>query len=175
MAEDSGLGGLVSDIEAEGELKRKKWSGKRIVMVAAPVLLLLVGGGTAATLYFGDKDEAKTADPAAIVAASSAGAEVVYVDLPDILVNLKSTDRNSSFLKLSIALEVSGEAQADAIRKQMPRIADSFQVYLRELRIDDLSGSAGMFRLKEELLRQVNTTIAPFRINDVLFKEMLVQ
>src|SRR5690606_8356577 len=104
----------------------------------------------------------------AIVAASSAGAEVVYVDLPDILVNLKSTDRNSSFLKLSIALEVSGEAQADAIRKQMPRIADSFQVYLRELRIDDLSGSAGMFRLKEELLRQVNTTIAPFRINDVL-------
>ena len=173
MAEDSGVG--LEGIEADGELKRKKWSGKRIVMVAAPVLLLLIGGGAAATMFFGGEEAAQPTDPAAIVAASGAGAQIVYVDLPDILVNLKSTDRNSSYLKLSIALEVSGQPQADEIRKMMPRITDSFQVYLRELRIDDLSGSAGMFRLKEELLRQVNTTIAPFKINDVLFKEMLVQ
>lgn len=173
MAED--IGGGLDGVEAGEELKRKKWSGKRIVMVAAPVLLLLVGGGAAATMFFSGEEIVQPTDPAAILAASSANAQIVYVDLPDILVNLKSTDRNSSYLKLSIALEVSGQPQADEIRKMMPRITDSFQVYLRELRIDDLSGSAGMFRLKEELLRQVNTTIAPFRINDVLFKEMLVQ
>ncbi|MCH8685104.1 flagellar basal body-associated FliL family protein [Pedomonas mirosovicensis] len=173
MAEDISVG--LDGSEAEAELNRKKWSGKRIVMVAAPVLLLLIGGGTAVTMFFGgEKEVAAPVDPAAL-AANSANAPIVYVDLPDLLVNLKSTDRNSSYLKLSISLEVSGQAQADEIKKLMPRITDSFQVYLRELRIDDLSGSAGMFRLKEELLRRVNTTIEPFKINDILFKEMLVQ
>jgi len=172
MAEDSNAG--LDGAEAEVELKRKKWSGKRIVMVAAPVLLLLIGGGTAATLFLGGEPEPTVVDPIA-AAAASGDTQIVYVDLPDLLVNLKSTDRNSSYLKLSIALEVKGQAQADAVKKMMPRVTDSFQVYLRELRIDDLSGSAGMFRLKEELLRRVNTSIAPLRINDVLFKEMLVQ
>lgn len=160
--------------DGEIELKRKKWSGKRIVLVAAPVLLLLIGGGVAATMFLGGEEKPQAVDP--IAAAAEAGdTQIVYVDLPDLLVNLKSANRSNSYLKLSIALEVKGQAQADAVKKMMPRITDSFQVYLRELRIDDLSGSAGMFRLKEELLRRVNTTIAPLRINDVLFKEMLVQ
>lgn len=173
MAEENNVS--LDGAEGEVELKRKKWSGKRIVLVAAPVLLLLIGGGTAATLFLGGESEKpEPVDPVA-AAAASGDTKIVYVDLPDLLVNLKSTDRNSSYLKLSIALEVKGQAQADAIKTMMPRVTDSFQVYLRELRIDDLSGSAGMFRLKEELLRQVNTTIAPLKINDVLFKEMLVQ
>lgn len=173
MAEEINAG--LDGAEGEVELKRKKWSGKRIVLVAAPVLLLLIGGGTAATLFLGGESEKPQAVDPVAAAAAAGDTQIVYVDLPDLLVNLKSTDRNSSFLKLSIALEVKGQAQADAVKTMMPRVVDSFQVYLRELRIDDLSGSAGMFRLKEELLRRVNTTIAPLKINDVLFKEMLVQ
>jgi len=57
----------------------------------------------------------------------------------------------------------------------MPRIIDNFQVYLRELRIDDLKGSAGMYRLREELLTRVNAAAQPAKINAVLFKEMLIQ
>ena len=57
----------------------------------------------------------------------------------------------------------------------MPRVIDNFQTYLRELRIDDLKGSAGMYRLREELLVRVNAAAAPAKITDVLFKEMLVQ
>ena len=173
MAEDNNAG--LDGADAEVELKRRKWSGKRIVLVAAPVLLLLIGGGTAATLFLGGESEKSAAVDPVAAAAASGDTQIVYVDLPDLLVNLKSTDRNSSYLKLSITLEVKGQAQADAVKTMMPRVTDSFQVYLRELRIDDLSGSAGMFRLKEELLRRVNTTIAPLKINDVLFKEMLVQ
>ncbi|MEX6723637.1 flagellar basal body-associated FliL family protein [Parapedomonas caeni] len=161
----------LDDIE-DGDLKRKKWSGKKIVMIAVPVLVLLIGGGVAATMLMGggehkSEEQAEEEDPEA--------AKIVYVDLPDLLVNLKSPDRKSSFLKLSISLEVKGQKQADEIKEKMPRVIDGFQVYLRELRIDDLSGSAGMFRLKEELLRRVNTSLAPLKVNDVLFKEMLVQ
>ncbi len=57
----------------------------------------------------------------------------------------------------------------------MPRIIDNFQVYLRELRVEDLKGSAGMYRLREEMLIRVSAAVAPAKINDVLFKEMLVQ
>ena len=46
---------------------------------------------------------------------------------------------------------------------------------LRELRLDDLKGSAGVLRLKEELLRRVNVAAAPYKVRDVLLKEMIVQ
>lgn len=170
MADDSISGS--DDLGPDGELKRKKWSGKKIVMIAVPVLLLLVGGGTAASMFLGgDKKEAASEE----AAEGETDKQIVYVDVPDILVNLKSPDRKNSYLKLSIALEVTGQKQADEVKAKLPRVTDTFQVYLRELRVDDLSGSAGMFRLKEELLRRVNTSMAPLKVNDVLFKEMLVQ
>jgi flagellar protein FliL len=57
----------------------------------------------------------------------------------------------------------------------MPRIVDSFQVYLRELRVEDLQGAAGVHLLREELLTRVNASVKPVKVNDVLFREMLVQ
>ncbi|WP_222873169.1 flagellar basal body-associated FliL family protein [Hankyongella ginsenosidimutans] len=98
-----------------------------------------------------------------------------YVDLPEFLVNLRTTGSRASFLKLTISLEVSNPEEAKEIEAQMPRVIDGFQTYLRELRVEDLSGSAGLFRLKEELLRRINVTLAPARVDDVLFKEMLIQ
>jgi flagellar FliL protein len=52
---------------------------------------------------------------------------------------------------------------------------DAFQVYLRELRKSDLEGSAGIYRLKEELQRRVNVAIYPAQVESILFKEILVQ
>ena len=57
----------------------------------------------------------------------------------------------------------------------MTKIIDNFQTYLRELRIEDLRGSAGMYRLREELFVRVNAAAAPVKVKDVLFREMLVQ
>ena len=50
-----------------------------------------------------------------------------------------------------------------------------FQTYLRELRPSDLNGSAGMFRLKEELTKRVNYAVSPNQVSAVLFKEIVVQ
>ncbi len=51
--------------------------------------------------------------------------------------------------------------QVEAIKPTLPRVTDLFQTYLRELRPIDLNGSAGLFRLKEELTRRVNVAVAP--------------
>ena len=79
------------------------------------------------------------------------------------------------YLKVKIVLEVKEEKQIEAIKPSMPRVSDIFQTYLRELRAGDLGGSAGLFRLKEELTRRVNVAVAPQQVNAVLFKEIMIQ
>ena len=108
--------------------------------------------------------------------------EVVFFDLPEMLVNLNSSGRQTNYLKLTVSLEIDDplaverlEKLVERLEKLLPRIVDNFQVYLRELRVEDLSGSAGVYRLKEELLARVNAAVEPINVTDVLFKEMLVQ
>jgi len=90
-------------------------------------------------------------------------------------VNLNSNGRKQNFLKIRVSLELESPLDVPKIESVMPRIIDNFQVYLRELRIEDLQGSAGLLRLREELLTRVNSSVKPAKVNDVLFKEMLVQ
>jgi flagellar protein FliL len=99
----------------------------------------------------------------------------VFFDMPELLVNLNTGGRRVSFLKLSIALELTDPADVPKVQLLLPRLIDSFQVYLRELRLEDLRGSAGIYRLREDLLARVNEAAKPVKIKDVLFKEMLVQ
>jgi flagellar FliL protein len=100
----------------------------------------------------------------------------VFIDLPEVLVNLSNTGSDrTQYLKVKIVLELSDQLLAQQITPVMPRVMDTFQTYLRELRPTDLDGSAGLYRLKEELTRRVNVAIAPNKVNAVLFKEIIVQ
>lgn len=100
----------------------------------------------------------------------------VYFDLPDILVNVMNPkSRRPIFLKLSIYLEIFSVEDKREVEKVKPRIIDQFQVYLRGLRLEDLQGSSGIQRLRAELLHRVQEIVGPSRVNDVLFKEMLIQ
>jgi flagellar protein FliL len=100
----------------------------------------------------------------------------VYIDVPEMLVNLAGQPgERVLYLKAKIVLEVKEDKQVEAIKPTMPRVTDIFQTYMRELRPADLNGSAGLFRLREELTRRVNVTIAPQQVNAVLFKEIVVQ
>ena len=151
---------------------------RRLLIFAAAGLVLLVGTG--GVLYYtgivnkvmgGHKTEA---EGAAEQHATPSKPSVFY-DLPDLLVNLNSTGRKTSFLKISVSLELEQQEDVPKLAAVMPRVIDNFQVYLRELRVEDLRGSGGIYRLREELLSRVNAAAAPVKVKDVLFKEMLVQ
>ena len=135
------------------------------------VLLLAIGGGGAG-LYFsgllGGGHEEVSED-------ASLAPKIVYYDLDEFLVNLNNPGRQVSFLKMIVTLELPSEAMRGDVESNLPRIRDSFQVYLRELRNSDLQGSAGIHRLKEELLLRINAILAPDKVNDILFKEIIVQ
>lgn len=151
-------------------------------MIVVPVLLL-VGGGAGAYFMgvFGGEE----------VAAEELGAEaeievaevvvpvmpedIVFVDLPDLLLNLNVMGKRLRFLKVVTSVEVVNEEMAEIIRQMMPRILDNLHLYFRSVRPEELSGPDGVYRIKEDLLVRINDTIDPASIRDVLIKEMLVQ
>ena len=173
---------MAEEATADGEIQIEKkggLSGKKLVLFIVLPLLLLSGGGAAA-FFLGALDgllgkeehaEMAEADPAADQEAGPS----VFFDLQEMLVNLNTGGRKTHFLKISVSLEVDTDDDVLQLQRVMPRIVDSFQVYLRELRIEDLHGSAGLQRLREELLLRVNSAARPTVVRDVLFREMLVQ
>ena len=100
----------------------------------------------------------------------------VFVEVPDMMVNLTGNPgERVQYLRVKVVLELKEEKQIEEVKPNMPRVTDIFQAYLRELRPADLNGSAGLFRLKEELTRRVNNAVAPVKVSAVLFKEIVVQ
>ncbi|MBL8779341.1 MAG: flagellar basal body-associated FliL family protein [Alphaproteobacteria bacterium] len=154
-------------------------------VVAPAVLVVVLGLGAYMFLFSGGEEEAAVAEAGHGEAghggegAHGEGVAVhpVFYDVPDILVNVATGQDKPAFLKLSVSLELEGEAEAAkaAIEPVMPRVVDQLQTYLRELRVEDLSGSASVFRLKEEMLRRVNLAVEPVKVKDVLFREMIIQ
>jgi flagellar FliL protein len=156
---------------ADGEpaAKAKRKLPLKLIIMVAGGLVVLAGGGTGAYFMFagGGEHGAVAAVPTKPPA---------YVDVPEVLVNLSTVGADrTQYLKVKIVLEIPDAALSPQIESTMPRVMDAFQTYLRELRPTDLDGSAGLYRLKEELTRRVNTAIAPSRITAVLFKEIVVQ
>jgi len=165
MADDEKAGG--EGAEAAEVVAAPK--GKLKLIIAAVGFLFIVGAG--ATWFFVFRSHGEDAHAEMAVAKPP-----MFVDVPDMLVNLVGMPgERVQYLKVKVVLEVKEEKQVEAIKPSMPRVTDIFQTYLRELRPTDLNGSAGLFRLKEELTRRVNVALAPTQVNAVLFKEIVVQ
>ena len=162
------------DESAEGaaETAPRRFGGKKIVLFIVLPLVIVVAA-IVAVLFSGLADGLLGKGPHAEKTPEVKPA--VFFDMPELLVNLNTGGKRVSFLKLSIALELNDPTDVPKIQLLMPRLIDSFQVYLRELRLEDLRGSAGVYRLREDLLGRVNEAAKPVQVKDVLFKEMLVQ
>lgn len=174
MADDAVAADFDEEFDEIGG--KKKFSGKKLILFVVLPVLLLGGGGAAFMMMSGGKEEpaqGKHAEPART--APAVIPKTVFFDLPEMLVNLNSNTRRPTFLKIHVSLELTSDQDAEYVKKMSPRIIDNFQVYLRELRIDDLRGSAGIYRLREELLARINMAVRPAKVKDVLFKEVLVQ
>lgn len=176
------------DTGTEIEDEEESTGGKKGLIIIIAVVLLL-GGGAAGAYFaglFGGGDEkedthaeATTGEHGEAADPNSPEAQLanmpVYYELPEFLVNLTSAGRQSSFLKMEVTLELRDQQAIPVVDANKPRIVDVFNTYLRELRTSDLSGSAGIYRLREELMARVNKTVEPGIVKDILFSEMIVQ
>lgn len=167
----------------EGPAPAKR-GARKLVLLAAPVVLLGLGAG----LWFGGilppllggASEAATAEAAE---REPAVPQPAFVDVPEIIANLNAPGRRPSFVRLRARLEVARAEDVAAVNAAMPRLVDLFATYLREVRPEELRGSAGSHRLREELIARATIAVAPearpggapARVTDVLFVEILVQ
>jgi len=168
----------MSDGERKGddgsEVPPKK-GGKKMLLLAIPVVLIAIGAG----LWFsgilpGLLGSKKKVDPTQVSAAKLA-APVVYLDVPEIITNLNVPGRRQSYLKLHAKLELGGAEDTAPVTAAMPRILDLFQTYLRDMRPEELRGSEGSYRLREELVGRASVAAAPAHVQDVLFEEFIIQ
>lgn len=189
--------GAAIEGEADAAPAKKKLPLLFIVVPAA--LVVLGGGGGAAFLLMQPKAEAAEGGhagkagghaPAAKKGGGHGAADgeanpalgvisdgpdgVVFYTLPDLVVNIQAPGGRPTFLKLKLTLEMKDAALAYHLQSEMPRMQDMFQSFLRELRPEDLAGSAGSFQLRAEILRRVNLIAAPGKVDAVLIEEMLV-
>jgi len=171
---------MAAEAEVGAEAPAKKGINKLFIIIGAAVAIVLLGG---AGLFFflsssgsAGSDAASGAHGAAEAHGEAAVAPDTFIfNLEPMMVNLNSVDGQQNYMKLTVALEVADEHTMSEIQPRLAKVVDAFQVYMRELRKSDLEGSAGVYRLKEELLRRVNLAVYPARVESILFKELLVQ
>ena len=164
-APEGGAEGAPAEGDEAAAKKAKK--KKMIIIIGAAVgLLIAVGAGLffSGVLGGGHKKEAEEIKE-----------KPTYYSMPQMLINLSSPGKQASFLKALIILELPHAVDAVTVEANLPKLMDAMNTYVRELRPSDLAGSAGITRLREELLLRVNKVLAPVKVNDVLFKEIVVQ
>ena len=155
------------------EAKEGKKGGKRKLLLVG-LLVVVVGGGGAAWFtglipkLLGGGEHAAEGEHAAASAP-------VFLDLPEIIANLNAGARRASFIKVQAKLELARKEDVTVVQNAMPRVLDLFQGYLREMRPEELRGTAGTYRLREELVARTNIAAAPAKVLNVLFVELLVQ
>lgn len=192
MADEDDFDSDEPEFEAapEGGGTSKK---KLILLVAIPLVLIIGGGAVAYFTGLADPllamfrteeaateggegavhEEGKTAENAK--APNAADQPIVNYELPDMLVNIDTGSRTKSFLKIKASVELNSEADIERVVAVLPKIVDNFQVYLREMKQEDLAGAGGMYKLREELMIRINAAVRPIQVKDVLFKEFIVQ
>ncbi len=177
------------ELDLEGTGKKSK---KKLFIIIGAVVLLIAAGAGAYVSGLLDPILGKSADESSEHGDADGGDDghggkkskkgeegeghtVAFMEIPDLVVNLSTTQGQPRYLKLKVQLELESAADQAAVEKIAPRVIDHFQTYLRELRVSDLRGSAGIYRLRQELLARVNAAVAPIEVKDVLFQEILIQ
>lgn len=175
MASEEDVNDAANETEADGDGEVAPTKGKKgIVIIGAVALLAIIGLGVAFSGIL-DSDEAEEEVAAESAEHAAKPAQPVFYELPEFLVNLSSTTGRVSFLKMSVTLELRDKEAVKKLEAFKPKVMDTFNTYLRELRPTDLSGSAGIYRLREELMVRLNKTLADDLVQDILFSEILVQ
>ncbi len=154
-------------------------SNRRLLLAACAILLVLIGITVALLLVLGldvlPGHKKAAAEAEAGAEAEAPPAESVFVEAPAMVVNLRSADGAPRLVKLTVSLVPTRPDEAEALKARLPLVIDGFQPFLRELRPEDLAGSAAVFRIKEELLLRANAAAGAGSVRDVLILDLIQQ
>lgn len=149
------------------------------LLVLGLVALVSLGAGFFAPRFVpflkGSPDgEAAKAKPA------SKDSEQAFVPFGEVVVNLR-TATQTRYLKAKIVLVADKEEErplTELLKKNQAFLKNSVIGYLADRSLEDVKGTAGINRIRRELLDQFNTLLyrdAPEKIKDLLFEEFFTQ
>lgn len=171
----------------DGAAPAKGKMGKKKLLIIAGAALLVLGGGGGGAAWFllgSDNAAAKTAGPEEAEAEEKGdakdgekkdGKSGNYLDVPPLVVNLRSADGAARFLKIHFVLVPGPAGSVDKLQEKLPLVIDAYQPFLRELRPEDLNGSGAVYRVKEELLVRATQILGPDQVKDVLIQDLVQQ
>jgi flagellar FliL protein len=157
----------VAGLDGDASVPPKRSKKKLLIIIAAALLVLGAGGGFGAYMFLGGEGPAD-GETAAVVDTTPP----VFYDMPEIVIRLDGGQ--GPYLKLATVLDLAPEHTPDQMKAIEPRLLDMMQTYLIELKPDDIKGTAGMYRVRQELLRRVNDVV-PGSTKDILFKTIILQ
>jgi len=168
---------LTEEAVAEGAaapaVKAPRSSKRLLIIVGGVILLLLIAGAAAFVLLRPAGDASAAGAEAKAESHDEEGA--TYVDAPAMVVNLRGADGAARFLKIRFTFVPASAAKGEEIKAKLPLIIDAFQPFLRELRPEDLAGSAAVFRIKEEMLVRATGAMGPGVVKDILIQDLIQQ
>ncbi len=147
----------------------------RLVLAFALAGSCVMGAGSALAAEPEKKGDPAKPDAAATPPGGQPVSIGMYYDLPVLLINLLTNGRPPVFLKISLSLQMAKAEDRATLDARLPLLIDAFQAFLRELHAEDLRGSMGMYRLRDELLLRAAAAASPVQINDVMFKEVIIK
>jgi len=172
--QDENLKEAQEDTEGEPELKKTK--GKRLVLVILGIILIIIAA--IAYFFFFDKHQKQDEDaPEKEVVPQEIDQERMqrnFYQMEEFIVNLSSSNNKANFLKMIIVLHLFDPNDRIEVVKKEPILRDALQVFLKALRNEDLKRPGQLMNLKEEIILRANKILEPLKVQDVLFKEILI-
>ena len=173
MANDNTVHNTENE-DVKEEVSRKQKKSSLLIPIVIGVSILCIGAG-AGFYFLKSPTKAKGADEHKKTEEEVNLMEITFLQLPEVIVNLKATKGKSAILKAQFVIELAGLSDKDPVDHIKPLIIDQFQSYLRELETSDLQGAAGLERVRQELQNRVSNLVAPVKIRQILFKDFLIQ
>ncbi|MCB2101239.1 MAG: flagellar basal body-associated FliL family protein [Rhodobacterales bacterium] len=140
--------------------------GKGLIIAIVALVVVLGGGGTALVLLLGGHEE-----EAAVLALPGPSA---YVDLPEMLADLRTGRCRSPVLKLTVTVELE-EALSPRLKETELQMVDGIRALLRDRERGDLMGKEGTEKLRYDVRTVIDKVLAPDSVRGIYFKDLLLQ
>ncbi|QOL19969.1 flagellar basal body-associated FliL family protein [Candidatus Bodocaedibacter vickermanii] len=147
-----------------------------VLSIAISLVLILAIAGSAA-MYFLFWNKKETSEDQPIQYAAS------YHALPELKLSIKRSDDNLGYLIIGLTLKLPVDVKPEELRKKEPEILDALHTYFASITLDSLGASAatslvspvGLERLRQNLIRRLNTVLLPIKIESILFRKLITQ
>ncbi len=161
---------------------------KLLIIVSVIALVFGVGGAFVAVKFLGgaskgaEHSEDHKGDAEAKVESKSeaggkhgeAASPGVMFDLDPFIVNLADTP-DVRYLKLTLKLDVDGEAVSTELSTRIPQIRDAVLVLLSSKDVNAVRTTQGKFQLRDEITQRINGLLKKPGVRSAYFTEFVVQ